>query len=49
MINMVKLADVYFNNLFLNKWMLDNKYGVEYDGGTKIVPASWKQYQNNQI
>ena len=43
------LADVYFNNLFLNKWMLDNKYGVEYDGGTKIVPISWKQYQNNQI
>lgn len=43
------LADVYFNNLFLNKWMLDNKYGVEYDGGTKIAPTSWKLYQNNQI
>ena len=43
------LADVYFNHLFLNKWMLDNKYGVEYDGGTKIIPPSWKDYQNNKI
>ncbi len=40
------LADVYLNNLCLNKWMLDNRYGVEYDGGTKHTPESWIEYQN---
>ena len=28
------LADVYMEQLHLNKWMLDNKYAVPYDGGT---------------
>jgi endonuclease YncB( thermonuclease family) len=29
------LADVYYDNLHINQWMLDNKYGYPYDGGTK--------------
>ena len=31
------LAEVYLDELHLNKWMLDNKYAVEYDGGTKKI------------
>jgi len=37
------LADVYLDDLNLNKWMLDNKYAVEYDGGTKQIPDEWTQ------
>ena len=36
------LADVYLGNLHLNKWMLDQKLAVEYDGGTKHRPAEWQ-------
>lgn len=44
------LADVYIvydknDKLHLNKWMLDNRYAVEYDGGTKNAPKSWLKYQ----
>lgn len=31
------LADVYLNDLYLNNWMLENKYAVEYHGKTKQV------------
>jgi hypothetical protein len=29
------LADVYFGDLHINGWMLENGYAVPYDGGTK--------------
>lgn len=29
------LADVYLNDLHLNKYMLDNKFAIPYDGGKK--------------
>lgn len=29
------LADIYIGSLHVNKYMLDNGYGVPYDGGTK--------------
>lgn len=41
------LADVYLGDLHLNKWMLDNRYAVSYDGGTKIAPKSWNKYREN--
>ena len=37
------LADVYLDDLNLNQWMLDNKYAVAYDGGTKNRPDDWSQ------
>jgi len=30
------LADVYFGDVYINGWMLENKYAVPYDGGTKM-------------
>ena len=39
------LADVYLGDLHLNKWMLDNRYAVSYDGGTKVAPKSWNKYR----
>ena len=41
------LADVYLGNLHINKWMLDNKYAVPYNGGTKESPVSWENFNNN--
>lgn len=36
------LADVYFGDLHINQWLIDNKYAVEYDGGTKHIPDDWE-------
>jgi len=35
------LADVYLDDLYVNKWMLDNNFAVKYDGGKKIRPGDW--------
>jgi endonuclease YncB( thermonuclease family) len=35
------LADLYYDGLYINQWMLDNKYAVMYDGGKKMRPVEW--------
>lgn len=35
------LADIYYNDIYVNKWMIDNKYAIKYEGGTKIRPDNW--------
>jgi micrococcal nuclease len=30
------LADVYCDGVHINQWMLDNKFALPYDGGTKV-------------
>jgi endonuclease YncB( thermonuclease family) len=35
------LSDLYYDGLYINQWMLDNKYAVMYDGGKKIRPVEW--------
>ena len=35
------LADLYYNDLYVNQWMIDNNYAVMYDGGKKIRPIEW--------
>jgi micrococcal nuclease len=35
------LADVYYEDIHINKWMLDNKLAVPYDGGMKQIPDEW--------
>ena len=42
------LADVYYKGTCMNQWMLDNRYGVAYDGGTKHIPSSWLDYQKKK-
>ena len=29
------LADIYYNDIHVNKWLLDNKYAIPYDGTKK--------------
>jgi len=39
------LADVYLDDtIHINQWLIDNRYAVKYDGGTKHIPDSWVQY-----
>jgi hypothetical protein len=35
------LADVYLDDVNVCEWMVDNKYAVKYDGGTKHRPEDW--------
>ena len=41
------LCEVYLGELHLNKWMLDNRYGIAYGGATKIIPKSWQAYHKD--
>lgn len=38
------LADVYINDLHLNKYLVEKRLAVIYDGGTKICPKNWMSY-----
>lgn len=37
------LADVYYNDLFINEWMIEKGFAVKYDGGTKQIPSTWTE------
>jgi len=41
------LADVYLGDLHINKWLIDERYAVAYDGGTKQRPDNWVDYRKN--
>jgi endonuclease YncB( thermonuclease family) len=41
------LADVYLDDLHLNKHIVDKRLAVVYDGGTKISPKDWLKYYHN--
>lgn len=43
------LADVYLGDLHLNKWMIENRYAVDYSGGTKTRPENWVEYRKEII
>ena len=43
------LADVYLDDLHINEWLIENKYAVRYDGGTKKQPESWLKYKNGEL
>ena len=38
------LADVYLGDVNLNKLMVEKRFAVTYDGGTKASPRSWMSY-----
>ena len=35
------LAEVYVDDIKINNYMIENKYAVKYDGGTKERPEEW--------
>jgi len=35
------LADVYYGNINVCDWMIENGHAVKYDGGTKNRPNEW--------
>ena len=36
------LADVYIDNLHVNDWLIQQKFAIPYDGGTKTRPNDWE-------
>ena len=30
------LGDIYYNHIHINQWMIDNGFGIKYDGGKKV-------------
>ena len=43
------LADVYIGDVHLNELLIEKRYAVKYDGGTKVKPTSWKNYRENGV
>ncbi len=39
------LAEVYLDDLHINNWMLEQRFAVVYDGGTKKPPVSWLKFR----
>ena len=40
------LADVFYGEVHLNNWLVNERYAVKYDGGTKKQPTSWLKYKS---
>lgn len=38
------LAEVWFDGVCINTWLVTQRLAVEYDGGTKICPKCWSEY-----
>jgi endonuclease YncB( thermonuclease family) len=36
------LCDVFYENIHINQWLLDNNYAIKYNGGTKINSDEWE-------
>ena len=43
------LAIVNSNGLNINKWMIQQRFAVEYDGGTKKSPDNWEDYHRGEV
>jgi micrococcal nuclease len=41
------LADVYCEGIHLNEWIVEHRYAVSYNGGTKQPPANWFDYHTD--
>lgn len=39
------LADVFIGDIHLNDLLINERYAVKYDGGTKKKPESWLKYR----
>jgi micrococcal nuclease len=39
------LADIYLGELHINKWLIEQRFAVAYDGGKKKIPESWGKYR----
>ena len=42
------LADVWFQGKSMNSLMVEKRFAVEYDGGTKLSPDNWMTFYNNK-
>ena len=40
----LRVGDVYFGEEHINTWLIEQRFAVKYDGGTKVIPLSWMDY-----
>lgn len=43
------LCEIYLDKENLNQWMINQRYALAYDGGTKVIPKSWTKYHEQNI
>ena len=43
------LCDVYLKSQHINQWLVDNRYAVKYNGGTKHPPKCWQDYYDHNV
>ena len=43
------LADIYVKNINISEYMVNKRFAVKYDGGTKNIPTDWKEYYEKGI
>lgn len=41
------VADVWYEDIKISDWLIENRFAVPYDGGTKHPPECWLKYHNN--
>lgn len=41
------LAEVHCDGVNYNNWMIEQRYAVVYDGGTKKSPVNWEKFHSN--
>lgn len=42
------VADVWYEDINISEWLIENRFAVPYDGGKKNPPKSWVQYHLNK-
>lgn len=42
------LAEVWYNGKNMNQAMIDKRFAVAYDGGTKVSPDDWLKFHHNK-
>jgi len=43
------LAEVWFEGQNMNEWLVEQRFAVAYDGGTKRLPKSWRRYYEKGV
>jgi micrococcal nuclease len=43
------LAQVQYGKINLSQWMINGRYAVPYDGGTKTAPSNWKTFHRGGV
>lgn len=43
------LCEIYFEGEHINEWLISRRFALRYNGGTKKIPKSWKDFHERNI